>query len=378
MQLAPAQPEAVNSDSDDEDNILPAIMAVQGNQLTSIPIYSGNQGLEALNYAEALDGALVQFGWTQAQAAQAAISRGGNAVANWIRGERAAGTTYTAWNAAAAAGIINMRPAFVTRFGPVYTTSGAVSAIADLKQRQNETVAQFMDRVKVSVDMLHYNVVEADRNNAFRETYSRLVVAQFGGGIQESIRQVVFGVPIPPNTIQGVLEAATAAEAEHSSKLTKLVNQIEEGELTNPTPVGAAGITKPTEFEILTKKVDDVLAISRQGGFSRPRGRGGFKPDYSQFRCYNCQTIGHLRRNCPKPQASFPVAGRGHGNSRSFTTRRGRYQQNFGPGRARPASYNQSSGSRGRTSTFEIDYGQDEYGWDSHFGPSGNGHGEWF
>ena len=374
---APAEELLTDSDSDaDDNNILPAIMAVQGNQLTSIPIYSGTQGLEALNYAEAIDGALVQFGWTQAQAAQAAISRGGSAVANWIRGERAAGITYTAWNQAAAAGVVNMRPAFITRFGPVYTTSGAVSAIADLKQRQNETAADFMDRVKVSVDMLHYNVPEADRNNAFRQSYARLVVAQFGGGIHDSIRRTVFGVPVPPNTIQAVLEAATAAEAEQSSKLTKLVNEIEEGELTENTDT--TDKPKPSEFELLTKKVDDVLAISRQGGLQRPRGRGGFRPDYSQFRCYNCNNIGHLRRNCPKPQSSFQVAGRGHGNSRGYTTRRGRYQQNFGPGRARPfGGYNQG-GNRGRSATFEIDHERNDYGWDTPFGPSGNGHGEWF
>ena len=48
-----------------------------------------------------------------------------------------------------------MRPAFIERFGPVYTTSGAVSAISDLKQRSGENVASFMDRVKVVVSMLH-------------------------------------------------------------------------------------------------------------------------------------------------------------------------------------------------------------------------------
>ena len=67
---------------------------LQGGQLSSITLFTGTKGLEALTYAEAIDGSLAQFGWTQAQAAQAAISRGGNAAANWIRGERAAGVIY--------------------------------------------------------------------------------------------------------------------------------------------------------------------------------------------------------------------------------------------------------------------------------------------
>ena len=94
---------------------------VQCGQLSSITLFSGTKGLEALTYAEAIDGSLAQFGWTQAQAAQAAISRGGNAVANWIRGERAAGITYITWTATED-GQRPLRPAFIARFGPVYTT----------------------------------------------------------------------------------------------------------------------------------------------------------------------------------------------------------------------------------------------------------------
>ena len=55
---------------------------VQGGQLSSITLFFGTKGLEALTFAEAIDGSLAQFGWTQVQAAQAAISHGGNAVAN--------------------------------------------------------------------------------------------------------------------------------------------------------------------------------------------------------------------------------------------------------------------------------------------------------
>lgn len=90
----------------------------------------------------------------------------GKAVANWTRGERAAGTTYTLWTAIDA-GQRPLQPAFIARFGPVYTTSGAVSVIADLKQINWENAAAFMDRVKIAADMLNYNVPVAERNAAF-------------------------------------------------------------------------------------------------------------------------------------------------------------------------------------------------------------------
>lgn len=71
-----------------------------------------------------------------------------------------------------------------------------------------------MDQLKVAVYMLNYNVAEADRNAAFWEGYTRMVVAQFGSGILEELRGKVFGVPNPPATIEAALTAATAAEAE--------------------------------------------------------------------------------------------------------------------------------------------------------------------
>ena len=64
--------------------------------------------------------------------------------------------------------------------------------------------------------MLHYNVREEDRNAAYRESYERMVIAQFGGGLVEDVREKVFGVPTPPNTIGAVLTAVTAAEAENT------------------------------------------------------------------------------------------------------------------------------------------------------------------
>ena len=149
----------------------------------------GNQGLDGLVYVEAIDRAMEQFGWTQVQTARAAVTRGGNAVANWIRGEKAAGIIFAAWQED---NVVSLRPAFLTRFGPKYTTGG------------------FLDRVKIAVDMLHYNVQEADRNAAFRAGYQRLVIFQFGSGVNDEIREQIFGVPNPPDTIAAVLAAATA------------------------------------------------------------------------------------------------------------------------------------------------------------------------
>ena len=58
---------------------------VSGGQLSSVGQYNGNPGLEGLVYAESVDRAKTTFNWTEGQTAVAAITRGGNSVANWIR-----------------------------------------------------------------------------------------------------------------------------------------------------------------------------------------------------------------------------------------------------------------------------------------------------
>ena len=45
---------------------------------------------------------------------------------------------------------------------------------------------------------------------------------------------------------------------------------------------------------------------------------------------HNCGEMGHLRRQCTKPQTPF-TANRGRGHGAPFGTRRGQFRQNFGP-----------------------------------------------
>ena len=352
--------------------------AVSGGQLSSVTPFSGNQGLEGLVYAESIDRAKDQFAWTQVQTSRAAVTRGGNAVANWIRGERAAGINYTGWDADIPNpnpnNLINLRPAFLLRFGPKYTTGGAVAAISDLKQRSGETVGSFLDRVKIAVDMLHYNVPEADRNQAFRDSYTRLVIAQFGSGINDEIREQVFGVAVPPNTIQGVLTAATAIENEKHSKATKLViNNVEDS---------ATGKPEPSELEKkcdqLEKQMKEILAI---GPGTRGRGRG--RQSLSSIRCYGCGNLGHVRAQCnssnnrPRGRGNG-WGGRGRGNP--FQTRRGRFRSNFGASRGRPQfPIGDLSGQWDYDPTEDWEYSECDEQWNSpsNYDQMGSGNDPW-
>ena len=115
----------------DADNNM-AAQGVQGSQISSIPVFSGIAGLDGAAFADAIDQARDQFGWTEAQTAAVAKTRGGPAMTTWIRGQKAQGITFAAWATPnpVVAGEHYLRKSFMLRFGPKYTASGAVSALS--------------------------------------------------------------------------------------------------------------------------------------------------------------------------------------------------------------------------------------------------------
>ena len=84
----PAQP---NANANNDDNM--AAQGVQGSQISTIPVFSGVAGLDGAAFADAIDQARDQYGWTEAQTAAVAKTRGGPAMTTWIRGQKAQGIT---------------------------------------------------------------------------------------------------------------------------------------------------------------------------------------------------------------------------------------------------------------------------------------------
>ena len=75
-----------------------------------------------------------------------------------MRGKRLQGTNYTVWGTAA-----GLKKALMSRFGPKHTSATAILAVSELKQRLTESCADFMDRVLLAVDRMHYNLTPAQK-----------------------------------------------------------------------------------------------------------------------------------------------------------------------------------------------------------------------
>ena len=73
----------------------------------------------------------------------------------------------------------------------------------------------FMDRIRLAVYMLHYNVPAADKAaQPYQDSFARLVKAHFGAGLRPEIGKVVLGVTNLPADMDAYLQAAKAIESE--------------------------------------------------------------------------------------------------------------------------------------------------------------------
>ena len=165
--------------------------------------------------------------------------------------------------------------------------------VSDLKQKKpRESCAQFLNRVVLAVNRQNLNIPEIQKTTSiYRSVFDASIISHFGAGLKAEISSVVLGQADAPNTVQGMLEAAEAVEAEQAKVgnpgNSALAVHAEESDLD---PL--AGIT--AHFNEL------VAAI----GFKRRRPY-----DKSKAKCCNCNKLGHFRNKCPEPQRPRPSGG---------------------------------------------------------------------
>ena len=329
------QPDDSSTDDDgdfqDADDDMAQAQEVTAQQLATIPVYDGVRGESFINWIELVENAISAYRWNHTGGFSAVKVKGGPKVSEWLRSQRLQGITYNSWAPRDPVNA-NDRPVkadILKRFGPRYTAASAVTAVSALKQRDSETVADFMDRVVLAADKMFNNLPDAVRtSDEFKQTMTRTSLSLFGAGLKNEISKIVLAQSEAPATIPAMLAAAEAVEIEQGKKPTAThpsVYAVKEPSSTQEEEEQEEDdYSNNEELETLKEDFEELcLAVSKQ-------------IDLSKIRCYNCQRFGHFASSCLAPRR-----GRGRGGFASRRGNRGRRPTRrefrarpFGPTRA--------------------------------------------
>ena len=167
-------------------------------QLSTLPLFDGERGEAFVNWLEVIENAEATYAWTDVNVLSVVRSRGPK-IAEWIRAKHFMGHEFTGWRD----GNRPMWTPLYEQFGPKYTSSTAVLAVTNLKQRTTETCADFMDRCVLAVDKTYYAVPAAVKNrDGFPAVFAASILSHFGAGLKPEIAKVVLSAAAPPNTPQ--------------------------------------------------------------------------------------------------------------------------------------------------------------------------------
>jgi len=156
---------------------------VRPQQIANIPLFDGERGEGFVNWVETLENARDAYDWPIDSLVGVAKSRGGPKIVEWLRGKRLQGTTYQVWGTDA-----GLKSALMKRFGPKHTSATAILAVSELKQRHNESCADFMDRVLLAVDRTHYNLTPVQKQaDGYQQVFTSAAIMHFGAGVRSDI-----------------------------------------------------------------------------------------------------------------------------------------------------------------------------------------------
>ena len=273
---------------------------VRPQQLANIPLFDGERGEGFVNWVETLENARDAYDWPEDSLVGVAKSRGGPKIAEWLRGKRLQGTTFAVWGTNA-----GLKKALMSRFGPKHTSATAILAVSELKQRSSESCADFMDRVLLAVDRTHYNLTPAQKQvDGYQQVFTSAAIMHFGAGVRPDIGKVILAQATPPATIENMLAAAEAVEAEQAKKGTPGASALAiaepvTAEATSHESASASSFDFGQFQTQITELTEVVSAIASKQPF-----------DFSKIKCYRCGKYGHFQNRCNSQQRNNPGPNR--------------------------------------------------------------------
>jgi hypothetical protein len=108
------------------------------------------------------------------------------------------------------------------RFGETITGVAAADAIANLKQKDTESVDEFYERVVKALDRKNHSYSLAEKATpAYQVHFSHDIFTFVAAGLRETIRARTLGAAVPPTSEAALIKAARSVEAEMKRGGTK-------------------------------------------------------------------------------------------------------------------------------------------------------------
>jgi len=194
----------------------------------------------------------------------------------WWRTLSRRGVNIAVWN--------EVKKEFLATYAPTITGQTA-QAIGQLEQKSTETVNDYFGRLDQAIDemMETFAKTRTTHEDTLDQVRNHMQKYLFIGGLRDSLRTDVLKTTTA--TLAEALKEASKTELIHKKQPSKIF-AIEDGEETEET------------FAELDE--EEIMAINQR------RQRMGKKlirrRDSPNVKCYNCNKMGHIAKNCSMPR----------------------------------------------------------------------------
>jgi len=226
-----------------------------------------------------INNAAINGQWSDYQTCSTALAYLKGEAAEWWNTHTQCHAPFTAWD-----GPGGLLQALVTRFAKVRTHNDVSRAIRDLKQRSDETVLQFHDRVCQAIKWRQQMDNPSFASPQHQQQHFNInVLNALRDGISTRIMDYINQSLTDPSTSEAFMDMARKAE--------EIIND--------------------------SRKIKGTSAITSAASASDNR------PDISSFsKCYRCNQPGHFARECPNVESASTRQARSTSRGRSTSKQR--------------------------------------------------------